>query len=306
MKTNSRPSPQGCAYRHNYTTLHTHISQPIFILNADWITDTTADIMDRDLSSFPALHSEGWLPECNQLTNRASTTPCIPNTACMISTPLNSSHWNRALATYPNRDLATFFLQGISQGFRIGFSYGSIHLKPSKLNLEGARSHPNVVDDYLQTEINLNRVAGPFPSSSLPSYQISRFGVIPKNLQLDKWQLTVDLSHPKGGSVKCGIPKQLCSLKYVTLNDAIQTILALGPGTLLAKIDIKSAFRFLPVHPTDRHLLGMRWNGEIYLDCCLPFGLQSASKLLTSWQTCWSGSYSSRESHPVSTIWMIS
>ena len=206
-------------------------------------------------------------------------TPRIPNTVCMISIPLNLSHQNRALATYRNRDLATFFSQGISQGFKIGFSYGSIHLKPSKLNLEGARSHPNVVDDYLQTEINLNRVAGPFPSSSLPSCQISRFGVIPKNLQLDKQRLIVDLSHPKGGSVNCDIPKQLCSLKYVTLNDAIQTILALGPGTLLAKIDIKSAFRLLPVHPTDRHLLGMRWNGEIYLDCCLPFGLRSAPKL---------------------------
>lgn len=250
-----------------------------FILNVDWITNATADDMDRDLSSSPELCYEDWLLEGTQLTTRTSTTPRIPNTACMISTLLNSSHWNRALATYPNRDLATFFLQGISQGFKVGFSYASIHLKPSKLNLEGARSHPNVVDDYLQTEINLNRVAGPFPSSSLPSCQISRFGVIPKNLQLNKWRLIVDLSHPKGGSVNCGIPKQLCSLKYVTLNNAIQTILALGPGTLLAKIDIKSAFRLLPVHPTDRHLLGMRWNGEIYLDCCLSFGLRSAPKL---------------------------
>ena len=91
--------------------------------------------MDRDLSSSPALCYEDWLPEWTQLTTRASTTPCIPNTACMISTPLNSSHWNRALATYPNRDLATFFLQGISQGFKVGFSYGSIHLKPSSLIL---------------------------------------------------------------------------------------------------------------------------------------------------------------------------
>ena len=214
----------------------------------------------------------------------------------MISTPLNLSHWNHALATYPNTDLDTSFLQGISQGFRIGFSYGSIHLKISKLNFEGARSHLNVVDDYLHTEINLNRVAGPFPSSSLPSCQISRFGVIPKNLQPDKWWLIVDLSHLKGGSVNCGLPKQLRSLKYVTLNDAIQ---AFGPSTLLAKINIKSAFRLLPVHPTDRYLLGMRW----YLDCCLPFGLRSAPKLLTSWQTCWSGSYSSRKCHPVSTIW---
>ena len=143
-------------------------------------TTATADDMDRDLSSSPALHYEDWLPEWTQLTARASTTPRVPNTACMISTPLNSSHWNRTLTTYPNRDLANFFLQCISQGFRISFAYGSIHRKPSKLNLEGACSHLNVIDEYLQTEINLNRVAGLFPSSSLPSCQISRFGVIPR------------------------------------------------------------------------------------------------------------------------------
>ena len=75
---------------------------------------------------------------------------------------------------------------------------------------------------------------------------------------------------PENESVNDGIPKYLCSLKYITLEDAIQQILALGPGSLLAKIDIKSAFRLLPVHPADRHLLGMKWNGEVYLDCCLP------------------------------------
>ena len=33
------------------------------------------------------------------------------------------------------------------------------------------------------------------------------------------------------------------------------------------------------MHPADRHLLGMKWNGEVYLDCCLPFGLRSAPRL---------------------------
>ena len=48
---------------------------------------------------------------------------------------------------------------------------------------------------------------------------------------------------------------------------------------MLAKIDIQSAFRILPVHPADRHLLLMKWNGNIYVDMCLPFGLRSAPKL---------------------------
>jgi len=48
---------------------------------------------------------------------------------------------------------------------------------------------------------------------------------------------------------------------------------------MLAKVDIKSAFCLLPVHPADRHLLGMRWRGNVYIDHCIPFGLRSAPKL---------------------------
>ena len=68
-------------------------------------------------------------------------------------------------------------------------------------------------------------------------------------------------------------------LSYITVDTAIQHIITLGQGALLAKLDIKSAFRLLPVHPADRHLLAMRWNDQIYIDTCIPFGLRSAPKL---------------------------
>ena len=55
--------------------------------------------------------------------------------------------------------------------------------------------------------------------------------------------------------------------------------MSIGPGTLLGKTDIKSAFRLLPLHPTDRHLLVMQWHQELFIDMCLPFGLRSAPKL---------------------------
>ena len=51
---------------------------------------------------------------------------------------------------------------------------------------------------------------------------------------------------------------------------------------MLAKIDIQSAFRLLPVHPEDRHLLTMSWKGEVYIDHCIPFGLQLAPKLFNT------------------------
>ena len=76
-----------------------------------------------------------------------------------------------------------------------------------------------------------------------------------------------------------GIPKPLCSLHYVTADDVIYQVIKLGKGALLAKIDIKSAFRLLPVHPEDKHLLQMVWDDSVYVDMCLSFGLRSAPKL---------------------------
>ena len=44
----------------------------------------------------------------------------------------------------------------------------------------------------------------------------------------------------------------------------------------MAKTDIESAFRLIPVHPDDWELLGMQWGGLYYYDKVLPFGLRSA------------------------------
>ena len=89
----------------------------------------------------------------------------------------------------------------------------------------------------------------------------------------------MDLSHPKEGSVNDGIPKQLCSMKYISMDDAINEVLQQGRNSLKAKIDVKSAFQLLPIHPADQYLLAMERNNEIFIDTCLPFGLCSALKL---------------------------
>ena len=65
----------------------------------------------------------------------------------------------------------------------------------------------------------------------------------------------------------------------MTIDNAILSILKSERSTMLAKIDIKSTFRLLPAHPADRHLLGMKWRGNVYIDHCIPFGLRSAPKL---------------------------
>ena len=49
----------------------------------------------------------------------------------------------------------------------------------------------------------------------------------------------------------------------------------------MAKFDLKGAYRLLPVREDDRHLLGMRWRGNFYVDLALPFGLRSACQIFS-------------------------
>ena len=59
---------------------------------------------------------------------------------------------------------------------------------------------------------------------------------------------------------------------YSSIVDAAQVLLRLGKGALLAKVDVASAYRIIPVHPEDRMLLGMSWEDKVYVDKQLPFG----------------------------------
>ena len=70
----------------------------------------------------------------------------------------------------------------------------------------------------------------------------------------------LDLSSPEGASVNDGIHKELRPLQYIKVDEVVDTILKLGPGTELAKIDIQNAYRIVP---DGRHLLGMKWQGKL-------------------------------------------
>ena len=46
----------------------------------------------------------------------------------------------------------------------------------------------------------------------------------------------------------------------------------LGSGAHMAKTDVKSAFRIVPIHPEDFHLLGMKLDGLYFYETTLPMG----------------------------------
>ena len=76
-----------------------------------------------------------------------------------------------------------------------------------------------------------------------------------------------------------GVSEELVSITYARVDDAIECITLLGVGTVLIKMDLENAYRHIPVHPGDHHLL---WEGRTYMDRALPFGLRSAPKIFSA------------------------
>ena len=189
--------------------------------------------------------------------------------------------WRTGLDDHPDREFARYVVEGLRVGFRIRFDYAT-PLRPAKRNMPSAAEHPEVIDQYIEGERAGDRILGPFVRGAIVGMQANRLGVVPKGHTPGKWRLITDLSFPEGASVNDGIDRGLCSLQYTSVENVARAAQALGRGALLAKLDIKSAYRLVPVHPDDRHLLGFEWRGRHYVDGMLPFGLRSAPKIFTA------------------------
>ena len=106
---------------------------------------------------------------------------------------------------------------------------------------------------------------------------ISPLGAIPKKGRQGRWRLSMDLSSPKSVSIaKCNFAKEQCSFHYASVDWVVEQIAQLGRHGALAKMDINNAYHNIPIAPNDRHLLRFTWDGRVYIDKVLPFGLRSA------------------------------
>ncbi len=209
----------------------------------------------------------------------ASCTPVVRLTHSdewgRIVTPLRVPIWQKYLEIHPDREFAKLVVDGIRDGFRVGFEYKTCKCKAGPGNMKSVEQHAEVVAEYIRVEVEAGRVLGPFQRKAAPAVHVNPFGVISKR-EPGKWRLILNLSSPGGWSVNDGICKEWCSLSYLSVDEVVVRILALGRGALLAKFDLRAAYRNIPIHPDDRWLLGMSWEDNVYVDAALPFGLRSA------------------------------
>ena len=119
-----------------------------------------------------------------------------------IHLSLHTSVWAAELSIIQTKAYVEYILQGISNGFKIGFDRKQ-HISSAKGNL--LIDEPEAVIEYLQREVLLDRM-WKIPLSILPrGVHMSPLGIIPKKSKPGKWRLIVDLSSPCGTSINDGI-----------------------------------------------------------------------------------------------------
>ena len=173
----------------------------------------------------------------------------------------------------------SWLIQGLKFGFDLGYcgEYTNIMVE----NLKSARSRPGIMSPLVEKEVINNRFLGPFSSPPFENFRVNALGFVPKKTP-NEYRLIVDLSQPSFESVNFHIPRDAAQVTYPTIQDAIDIIIQLKMNNLqpyLTKLDIKSAFRLLPLSPSNFPLMGIKYSDSYYIDAFLPMGASSSCQI---------------------------
>ena len=124
----------------------------------------------------------------------------------------------------------SYLTNGFKNGFDIGFQQSVSNI--SLPNHKSAISHPDIVNDYITSELNASSIEGPHRNIPFPTFQVSPLGVVPKKTP-GEFRIIHGLSVPESLSINEGILKKAAHVQYVSIEDAS------GVGSFMANTDIK-------------------------------------------------------------------
>lgn len=206
------------------------------------------------------------------------------------STPVKVNSLAAALRNHPDRQFVEFLIEGFTNGFHPGIEVlpeVSYHCK----NLLSSLSDPDTVDVLLAKEVQEGFMIGPFRQPPFSTYRVNPIGVATRKYS-GKKRLIIDHSSPHGSgtpSINSLIPAPDFSMCYTSIDQAMALIRLAGRGAWLAKADITSAFKVLPIRPEFWRYFGVCWKGSYYFAVRLTFGCRSSPKIFDSLSEalCW-------------------
>lgn len=205
-------------------------------------------------------------------------TPNAIDSKIPIKTKLNVGLWEQCATGHIDDEIV---IAGIKYGFSM--QYLGPTLDEVKIEMhESGNKHQSHIADYISTEKQFGAVLGPFKTPPFqPWCRTSPLMTRPK-AESNKRRVIVDLSYPPDKNVNAWVIKGNYYGRYVhhklpKIEDVIEVIVQKGFQVALATIDIKRAYRNFPGCPLDYPLNVIKFQGNYFLDCAMPFGARTSS-----------------------------
>ena len=74
-------------------------------------------------------------------------------------------------------------------------------------------------------------------------------------------------------------------MQYTPFDTVLNTISKAGPRAEMGRMDVKSAFRILILHPDDFDICGFKFNDCFFFEKCLPIGCSDSCQLFEKFAT---------------------
>jgi len=200
-----------------------------------------------------------------------------------VSTPLDVFALGEVLRRYGIFEQWSPVLDGLQHGFDVGVKAAARGLETlMDPNHGSCHKDPQFISDYITSEIAAGRYsAGCTPqelASQIGPFRTSPLGLIPKS---NSFRLIQDFSFPRDDPLRSSVNSFVNSddfpTQWGTFDKAAAMILSLPDGCEAATFDISSAYRLTPVSPDQQWALCLFWDGKVYVDHAVPFGLASSA-----------------------------
>ena len=216
----------------------------------------------------PVLNAQGNIPLADAPIDQPALKHLRAQAQCALPTSINSQVLSHYLAEYNPAD-TSILIQGFSMGFSL--HYNGPQVMRISDNHQSALQASTLVNEKMYHEIHLGHIAGPFDEPPFFNFHSSPLGLVPKH-DPGKFRLIHDLFFPKGDSINSYTSREFTTVQYETLDRVVELVRSCGRNCLIAKADIKEAFRLIPIRSQDYPLLGFTWQGKYYHDKVLPMG----------------------------------
>ena len=164
----------------------------------------------------------------------------------------------------------------------MGFSLGMVGTPtpwPNPKNGKKVLKDSETTWKLIKDEIDKGFILGPFKTKPIKDLFCVPINIVEKEMSSGLYRLIQDLVF-RGGDSKNGInalvPRENKKVKYAGMDQVAELALRLGPKSEAIRIDIKSAFKLLPLVVRFWKFTGFKFREAFFIQTQTPFGVAAS------------------------------